>query len=115
MRSSRLDDAPGSFGSEERLGSAAQLSREGDRCAPAEDLASLDQVDATAVATVLASVKSKIGAVSRYHLDRRDHQPEERHRLYAPGAYVPKRPNSSAGLMMYWLLSACVSVYILRI
>jgi antitoxin component of MazEF toxin-antitoxin module len=40
----------------------------------------LDQVDAAAVATVLAGVKSEIGAVSRYDLDHRDHQPQERHR-----------------------------------
>lgn len=83
------------IGYEERLGSAFQLSRDRDRCAPAGDLASLDRVDATAVATVPASVKARIGAVSGCHLDRSDHQLEERHILYAPGAYVPKRPGTS--------------------
>lgn len=44
----------------------------GNRFAPAEDLASLDQVDAGAV---FASVQSHIGAVSRYDLDHRHHNP----------------------------------------
>ena len=71
-----------------------------DRCAPAEDLASLDQVGVRdRLASVRTSVNGNTGASTGPTWIVRITNPRERHTLYAPSAYVPKRPTRSGARM----------------